>query len=367
MAVSRQQVAGYTCQTEDMKKLTLFLAVLAFFAASRAVALELSLEENKGESGTIGYVDIDRVFKEFSGTSNARDEFLAEIKAKEDSLNLKKQAIFSLKADIAKLRQEREFALTLPGLMRQADEISAATAANAVNAAENSSPHISVADSANGLRQASVSTQTVPVQLSTGMVQSNLPVTNSASGPRQASVSAADSASGPRQASVSSDTAKTRLPATTIKTASPLISTQTAAAQLSDTAVSSRSAPAALPAGLPGMAGLDTAASRVPADYFKFSVSTSAAEIDSAIAAKEADLAKKQEDLHLFQRQTEKELLDYETHKSEMILGRIYIALQELAIKEGVSVVVDKRTILFGHSAVDLTGKLIEKLEENPI
>ena len=107
--------------------------------------------------------------------------------------------------------------------------------------------------------------------------------------------------------------------------------------------------------------------SRVPASYFKFSVSTSAAEIDSAIAAKETDLAKKQEALRLAQRQAERELLEYETGKSEMILGRIYIALKELAVKEGVSVVVDKRTILFGHAAVDLTGKLIKNLEESPI
>ena len=102
------------------------MVISTFFAGPRATALELSLEENKGESGTIGYVDIDRVFKSFSGTASARDEFLAEIKKKEDSLNIKKQAIFSIKADLAKLKQEREFALTLPALMRQAEEISAA-------------------------------------------------------------------------------------------------------------------------------------------------------------------------------------------------------------------------------------------------
>jgi len=309
-----------------MKKI-FFLLLLA--AAAPAAALELSLEENKGESGTIGYVDIDRVFKEFSGTSNARDEFLAEIKAKEDSLNLKKQAIFSLKADIAKLKQEREFALTLPGLMRQAEEISAAAAAKA---AENSRPVVSELPLSTGAVKANItagiSTQTAAIQLSTGPALIN----RSTGAPSADSVSVADGASGPRQASVSSG------------------------------------APAALPAGLPGMPGIDMPGiSRVPASYFKFSVSTSAAEIDSAIAAKETDLAKKQEDLRLAQRQAERELLEYETGKSEMILGRIYIALKELAVKEGVSVVVDKRTILFGHSAVDLTGKLIKNLEESPI
>ncbi|OGS50760.1 MAG: hypothetical protein A3J79_02270 [Elusimicrobia bacterium RIFOXYB2_FULL_62_6] len=103
---------------------------------------------------------------------------------------------------------------------------------------------------------------------------------------------------------------------------------------------------------------------RVPASYFKFSVSTAVPEIDAVLSAKEAELKQKEDALRLYQRQVEKELLEYESHRSEILLGRIYIALKELAIKEEVSVIVDKRNILFGHAAVDLTGKLLEKLEE---
>ena len=43
-----------------MRKI-IFLALLAALPL-RARALELLLEANRGESGTIGYVDIDRVF-----------------------------------------------------------------------------------------------------------------------------------------------------------------------------------------------------------------------------------------------------------------------------------------------------------------
>ena len=64
-----------------MKKI-IFLTLLAALPL-RAAALELLLEANRGESGTIGYVDIDRVFKEYSGTAGAREEFIAEIKKKE--------------------------------------------------------------------------------------------------------------------------------------------------------------------------------------------------------------------------------------------------------------------------------------------
>ena len=101
----------------------------------------------------------------------------------------------------------------------------------------------------------------------------------------------------------------------------------------------------------------------MPMNYFKFSVSTAIPEIDAAVAAKENELKQKEENLKIYQRQVEKELLEYESHRSEILLGRIYIALKELAVKEEVSVIVDKRNILYGHPAVDLTGKLLEKLE----
>jgi len=349
-----------------MKKLTLFLSALAFFTASRALALELSLEENKGESGTIGYVDIDRVFKNFSGTSNAREEFLDRIKKKEDALNIKKQAIFSLKADIAKLKQEREFALTLPGLMRQAEEISAAAA----KAAEIPIPQIS--------------TQIVPVQLSPGEAQSNFPTTDTPNGPQPAVVPLppasgpeAPGKTGPANSGVSMSTAAVQLstqtiPAVVTNTAGETAGIGKAAAASSSTLTSPPPSPLPAlvvpPPGLPGMTGIDMPGiSRVPMDYFKFSISTSAAEIDSAIVLKETELAKKEEGLRLSQHQTERELLEFENNKSEIILGRIYLVLKELAVKEGVSVVVDKRTILFGHSAVDLTDKLVKKLEESPI
>ncbi|HAT71334.1 MAG TPA: hypothetical protein DCS63_00780 [Elusimicrobia bacterium] len=259
-----------------MRKL-LFSALLAALPLS-AGALELSLEENRGESGTIGYVDIDRVFKEYSGTTGAREEFISEIKKKEESVNGKKTAIYTLKAELSKLRLEREFALTLPSLME--------TQRSITEAAE--------------VKTSGRQTEAVPV------------------------------------------------------------STQTAAV--------STAAPAALPQGLPGLDGIDMpGVAKVPVNRFKFSVSTSVPEIDAALARKEEDIRTKEEELRTFQRLAERELLEYESHKSEILLGRIYVALKELATKEEVSVIVDKRNILYGQNAVDLTGKLLKKLEEDSI
>ena len=288
-----------------MKKL-LFIALLALPAVN-AGALELLLEENRGESGTIGYVDIDRVFKEYSGTTGAREEFISEIKRKEDAVNAKKTAVYTLKAEIAKLRQEREFALTLPSLLDTQRSVAAALQPLPVHPPQASTQAIETSTQAvpAPAQTLAVSTQAAPAQIIT-------------------------------------------------------VSTQTV-----EVSTQALTPPASAPTGLPGMEGIDMPGiAKVPVNRFKFSVSTSVPEIDAAITKKEADLKAKEEELQTFQRMAEKELLEYESHKSEILLGRIYVALKELAVKEAVSVIVDKRNILFGQNAVDLTDKLLKKLEE---
>ena len=291
-----------------MKKI-IFLLTLALLPLN-AGALELLLEENRGESGTIGYVDIDRVFKEYSGTTGAREEFITEIKKKEDILNARKTPVFTLKAEIAKLRQEREFALTLPSLLETQRTVAEAAAATAA-----------AAEAAKAAALAAVQASTTAVQVSTDAVL----VSTGAPQPPPPGVAALPGMGGPVQGTVAP-------------------------------AVAQSTAPRGI--DMPGVA-------MVPVTHFKFSVSTSVPEIDAALSRKEAELAAKEEELRLFQRQTERELLEYESRKSEILLGRIYVALKELAIKEEVSVIIDKRSILFGQKAVDLTGKLLKKLEEN--
>jgi len=283
-----------------MKK-TIFAALLALLPL-RAGALELLLEENRGESGTIGFVDIDRVFKEYSGTTGAREDFIAEIKKREDALNARKTNIFTLKAEIAKLRQEREFALTLPSLLDTQKSVAEAAAATAEQLAA---------------------------------------------------------------AKVAAEQAKAEMAALQASTAAVAGSTETVQASTAPAAVQ---LPAALPAGLPGMTGIDMPGiAKVPVSHFKFSVSTAVPEIDAAIARKEGELSAREDELRQAQRQSERELLEYESRKSELLLGRIYVALKELAVKEEVSVIVDKRSILYGQNAVDLTAKLLKKLEDNGI
>jgi Skp family chaperone for outer membrane proteins len=299
-----------------------FCAAPLFLSIAPAPALELSLEENKGESGTVGFVDIDRVFKGYSGTLLAREEFLSEIKKKEESVNQRKRVVYALKADIAKLRQERAFALTLPSLL--------ATEAQ-LNRAE---PRQQPPGDAPGASSAAA----VAIFAAAGG-SAETPVVSSATAGVITSTEAAPTAIAPAGVIISTTAADPLSPREEIP----------AVAQ----------PPAGLPSGGVNMPGVTS----VPVSFFKFSVSTAIPEIDNAIAAKETELKQKEDALKLYQRQVEKELLEYESHRSEMLLGRVYYALKELAVRSGVSVIVDKRSILFGHSAVDLTDKLLSALE----
>ncbi len=309
------------------------LALLCLFITS-APALELSLEENKGESGTVGFVDIDRVFKEYSGTLEAREEFLAEIKKKEESVNQRKRIVYALKADIAKLRQERAFALTLPSLLATEELLNRAEArpqppADAVIPSSAAAVTISSSAAADGLQQAVV---------------------------REAGTAGTPAAALAPDAVLSS----TEAAALALSKAGIIASTATA----DPLAPRDTVPPAAQLPGMPPGSGINMpGVTSVPVSYFKFSVSTAVPEIDAAIAAKETELGQKEEALKLYQRQIEKELLEYESHRSEIVLGRVYYALKELAVRAGVSVIVDKRSILFGHSAVNLTDKLLAALE----
>lgn len=323
---------GGTAGRTDRRRLCA-LALLLLCAAP-AAALELSLEENRGESGTVGYVDIDRVFKEYSGTQDAREAFLGEIKKKEESVNQRKRGVYALKAEIAKLRQERAFALTLPSLLATEEQLNRAAAARTEPAAvvtDSTSPQAGTPPAAEPIRPES--------EQGTG-----------------------DTAAGPSGTEVSTGAPAAVAPMPAPETLPGMAPAPPAAPTVREQPQPVQSAEPALPAPVP-LADLPGAPPS-PSTFFKFSVSTSVPEIDAAITAKESELQLKEEELRMYQKQVEKELLEYESRRSEILLGRIYVALKELAVKAGVSVVEDKRNILFGHPAVDLTEELLLALEE---
>jgi len=74
------------------------------------------------------------------------------------------------------------------------------------------------------------------------------------------------------------------------------------------------------------------------------------------------DLEQKEIELEDQRMRSVKELNAFEKQQSQIILGKIYKALKELALEEQVTLVVDKSSILFGSAEIDLTDKLQQKV-----
>jgi Skp family chaperone for outer membrane proteins len=67
-------------------------------------------------------------------------------------------------------------------------------------------------------------------------------------------------------------------------------------------------------------------------------------------------------ELEDMRKQAEVDLAAFQNQQSQLILGKIYQALRDLAQEQQVTLVVDKASILYGDSAVDLTDKLQAKV-----
>ncbi|MDD2772229.1 MAG: hypothetical protein PHP45_00860 [Elusimicrobiales bacterium] len=289
-------------------------AIIALFltaaCAAGAGALEISLEENRGASGSVGFVDMERVFKEHPETVKAREEFSLLLKDKKAFLGLKREELSALRQKLAVLSEKRK------EFVRRAKEAEAA-------------PAVSTAASAG----APVSTASV-----SGAYISAMPAIAPAQGP------AVSSAAVPVPVSTAA--------VVTTETASPVYKTAVAAGTAT---VSGQNL---FDAGAQAVAVSSGAECALP-----LSADTDTLEgLDGAISTARSDISAREALLKDYRKKTEKELVDLEGKRSEIILGKIYFALRELAIAEHLSVVVDKKSTLYGQNAVDLTSKLLDKL-----
>jgi len=298
-------------------------AIIALFltaaCAAGARALEISLEENRGASGSVGFVDMERVFKEHPETVKAREEFSLLLKDKKAFLGLKREELSALRQKLAALSEKRK------EFVRRAKEAEAA-------------PAVSTAASAG----APVSTASV-----SGAYISAMPAIAPAQGP------AVSSAAVPAPVSTAA--------VVTTGTASPVYKTAVAAGTA--TVAGQNSFDAGAPQVSSGAAAQAVAVSSGAECALPLSADTDTLEgLDGAISAARSDISAREALLKGYRKKTEKELVDLEGKRSEMILGKIYFALRELAIAEHLSVVVDKKSTLYGQNAVDLTSKLLDKL-----
>jgi Skp family chaperone for outer membrane proteins len=74
------------------------------------------------------------------------------------------------------------------------------------------------------------------------------------------------------------------------------------------------------------------------------------------------DLDDRKAELEDLRKQAQSDLSTYQTQQSQIILGKIYEALREVALEQQVNVVVDKSSILYGDATIDLTDKLQQRV-----
>jgi len=276
-----------------MKK-HLMLFVLLTLAAAPLRAIELSLEENKGEKGTIGFVDMDRVFREYPETKRAKEEFEAEVNNKRLEIKRRKSEIADLKSQLADLQIERE--KTLRESLTEPAVIPAPAPA------------------------APASTPVAP-----GVLQ-NLPGLGPGSAPMPSPSTGTFDTAAPAQSTGSTTATQTAIP------------------------------------GLPLPAMAPAAPPTAPAPE-KPSAAQRVRDLEDKITAKQREVEDKEKAYKEFEAKSEADLIELEKHRVQLLLGKLYEVVQEVAKEEGVSVVVDKKAILFGQKAVDLTDKLLEKVK----
>jgi Skp family chaperone for outer membrane proteins len=261
-----------------------FLIVSAVLWATSASAIELSLEENRAERGSVGYVDMQRLFTASPDSQRAKEGFEELVRQAEERVNLRKAELLKLHQELDGVRGERE------SLLRSTPTVSAPPQA----------PPAATPLAAPAVAASTASVKTLALPGMTGI---------------------------------------DRAPA----------------------AVTASSAPASVAAST--VTALAAAAPVVPAGP---TLGQKLLELDGKILSLQADISRKEAELARDHDEADHGLLDAESRKTDQVLARLYRAVTAVARREGVSVVIDKSTLLYGHPAVDITDKVLKQLREAP-
>jgi len=338
-------------------------AALAAGLAASALALEISLEENKASRGNIGYVDIHKVFHLFPETAKAKQSYQEIVRQAEEQVNLRKAELLTLRAELSRFKLERELLektpipaappeAALPSDIAQSTaprpSASAQSAAPAASTPPQTSAELSISSETRtaGLSEQKSLVSLPGMQASTGTAPSAPEKTSSNDEEKEPALPPLPGTDAPQEAEKPLEPLVIDIPGVTEK---PIVV----------------DAPDTPPTAAPRISE-DAGKGTVLAEDSLKARAAKLAEFDEKIKARQAELALKEEAFRAHQEQLEKDLLDIENRRSEMLLGKIYDAIREVARESGVSVVVDKSQILFGQDSVDLTDKVVKKLQELP-
>lgn len=300
-----------------------------------ARAIELSLEENRAERGSVGYVDMQRLFKASPDAAKAREGLEELVRQAEERVNAKKAEMLRTRQDIEALKLERdELAKSTPiaaapAPVPQPAPVPTPPPVEAPKPKPAPAPAPAPVTAAPPPAAPDVSTKPAP-----GPLMINLP--GMTEGPKDLALPG----SSPLNPTKSAQSVATEAPAPVPETPpapAPEPAPEPAAAE-----------PVPPPAAEPIPAG-PTLAQRL-------------LEFDGRIVAKQAEYDRLQGELDRERLGSERSLVDAEGRKTDQVLARLYRAISEVAKRESVSVVVDKSATLYGHPAVDLTDKVLKQL-----
>lgn len=274
------------------------IALAVLLIAPQTFAIELSLEENRAERGSVGFIDIQRLFVASPDAQRAKENFEELVRQAEEHVNSRRAEIVAMHRKLDDFRSQR-------------DVLAKAVAA-------------------------------VPP-------------------PTPAAAPAAPAPAAPATTiSASSPTVKN--PAAGISTSTSVVALSSAPAQLPPPMMAISTSPAALPGMQPHFPASSSSSTTPAPTPSGPSDSQKILDLDGQIVALQADIVRDEADLAHEHDEADRGLLDAEGRRTDQVLARLYRAISAVARQEGVSVVVEKANVLYGHPAVDLTDKVIKYL-----
>ncbi len=302
-----------------------------------ARAIELSLEENRAERGSVGYVDMRRLFTASPDATRAREGLEELVRQAEERVNTKKSELLRLRGDLDLLKLERDelakstptAAVVVPPPAPKPTPLPAPAPAKPMAPTPAPKPEP---------KAAAVAVDTTPVTAA--------PLTINLPGLTDGPLNLERPGSSPLNPT---RTASSTTPASDGPPAVPPATEKEkeAARETPEPGPTAATTPA--PAPVPVVPAGPTMAQRL-------------LELDGRMVSMQSDIARLQGELDRERLGAERSLLAAEGRKTDQVLARLYRAISEVAKREGVSVVVDKSATLYGHPAVDLTDKVLKQL-----
>ncbi|MCK4532785.1 OmpH family outer membrane protein [bacterium] len=81
------------------------------------------------------------------------------------------------------------------------------------------------------------------------------------------------------------------------------------------------------------------------------------------IEDREMQILHKEKELKEFIKQTKKEIISRDKDYVETVLEMIYDVIEKVGHEEGISIILDKKEILYGKEVLDITDKVLERLK----